>query len=404
MIDYAGLNIDNPLDPDKEIIVILFKYPQRWNIHVVQILEINFNVYYGYFMDYYQRLGTLGLCDLLQAMRRDLKCRALLMDPEWGDLINVAVVELFDRILPVGLMFFDDSTMHDYNRVLASKASFVLVHCPVGLFKYGELDIPAAQFFPISQKLYIPKIATPEYDVLWFGYAAKADRPEFVSKLEALTDIKVKIYTGQNKENAASGDLSWQELADLIASAKIIVNLSRSDFPLRCHSYTSLPRAEVFQFSGRIIEAGYCGRLCISQYAPHHAFGGLLTYLPEFRTPDEMADLIRAILRSERLEELTAQFCSYINSQYNNQIFADNAKALIEMTSHSHWRYVTRVNQNYYNLAATAIQGFPYADEMRRETEMELLNKTSTRVSLNFVAPGENPPQDSRRKIFVQRD
>lgn len=400
---HLDFKIDSPVDTDKESIFVLFKYPQRWNIHVTQILEINFNVYYGYFMDYYQQVGTIGLCNFLIYAKLELKCKAVLMDPEWCDLINIATVELFDEILPVGLMFFDDSTMHDYNRVLASKASFVLVACPLGLFKYRELDIEATQFFPISQQLYVTANPEPEYDVLWFGYTSKTDRPDFVAKLQEMTDLKVRIYTGENKENASSGDLSWVELAEVIASAKIIVNLSRSDFPLRCFSYTSLPRAEVYQFSGRIIEAGYTGRLCISQYSPHHAFGDLLKHMKEFTTPDEMADLIRSALNSNQLDEQTAKFCAYINETYDNQKFADNTSALIKKTSQPHWRYVTRSNQNYYNLVSSAIQRYPYSNEEQRAIEMGLLNQVINKVSLSFALSGDASPLSSRKKIYVNR-
>ncbi|GAB2182501.1 hypothetical protein DLREEDagrD3_27240 [Denitratisoma sp. agr-D3] len=403
MLNSEGYFIDSPVDVGKENLLILFKYASRWNSHVVQILERQYNVYYGYFSEFYAALGTLGLCEHVKRTQVSFEFRALLIDSEWCDIFNIATVELLDQILPVGLMLFDDSTMHDYNRVLASRASFALVACPSGIVKYQELDIKVTQFFPISESFYVSNIKLPEYDVLWFGYPDKADRLSYVTKLEQMSGLKVRVHTGKSHEIAMSGDLTWQELSDVIASAKIIVNLSKSDFPFRCAGYSSLPRPEVYQFAGRIIEAGYAGRLCISQYSPHHSFGELKKFMVEFSSPEEMEGVIRTLLVSERFSEYTRDFCGYIRSHYGNELWSMNVRSLIDGANKSSHRYVTRVNQQYYDIAWSAIKSYPYKSENMRGVEVDLLNQACQRVSGNFQLMDSTMPHTSQAKIYVNR-
>lgn len=404
MTEPEDFRMDSEFDPEKPNILILFKYGSRWNVHVIKILELRYNVYHGHFMSYYDQLGTLELCNYIKYTTAKYKFRALLVDPEWCDLFNIATVQLLDSILPVGLMFFDDSTMHDYNQVLASAASFTLVPDPIGALQYKSIDIETTPLAPHAECMYPVMEKEPEYDVLWFGFATKTDRPEFVEALEQMTDVKTLIYTGsKHKDKSMSGDLSWEDLSQLISNSRIIVNLSRSDFPFICANYHILPRAEAYQLSGRILEAGYSGRMCISQYAPQHGAEGLDKVMPEFTTPEEMCSIIRHLLTSGELEKKTQQFCDFVRSKYSNKAQADAIYDLIEKANKPSTRYLTRITQQYYNIASGAIKRHRYPDEKQRETEMQLLNNASTKVGLQFKLTDGSQTHSSRTKTPVHR-
>jgi hypothetical protein len=399
------LMIDTPSDPNKENLLFLFKYHSRWNIHVIRILEEEYNVYYHYFTGIYQQIGTKKLCEFVRNLRLELNLKALIIDSESCDVFNIATVELLDAIMPVGLLLLDDSPFHEFNRILASRASFVLAGCPLAVMKYRELDIEVANFCPHYDQIYLTDNTPPEYDVLWYGYHSKVDRLSFISKLQDMTDIKVKIYTGPTHNNTVmSGDLSYEELSKMIANAKITINLTKSDFPFRVCGYSTIPRPEIRYLVGRFIEVGFAGRLCISQYSPiHELFPELTKYMKEFHTPDQMVELIRYTLASGRLEEETVQYSSYIKRTFDSRIFARNARMLIDRANISHWRPITRVNQNYYNIASSAITRFPFQNLDMRVEELDLLNQACGRVRFDFTVEGESPTRTCDAKIFIPR-
>ena len=403
-MDAINLKYSSTYDPNKENILILFKYHSRWNVNILQILELEYNVLFGYFTEIYHLLGTLKLCEYIQKIRTELHIRALIIDPEWCDIFNIATVELLDSIIPVGLLLLDDAPVHEINRILASRASFVLTPCPFTLMKYRELDIESDQFMAVSEKTFITDKTPPDYDVLWYGYPEKADRPSFIEKLQNMTDIKVKIYTGPIHEIAMSGDLSYEELNKLIGSAKIIISLTKSDFSFRCNTHSTIPRPEMHYFVGKFIEIGFVGRLCLSQYSPmHQCFHELTKYMKEFHTPEQMEALIRYTLASGRLEEETEKYSSYIKRTFNNQACANKARKLIDRANKPHWRPITRVSQAYYNIAIGAIAGFKYNNESMRGVEADLFNQACARVRLDFTVKGETPTRTSGAKIFIAR-
>ncbi len=405
MSEVEHFRIDTEIDSNKPNILVLFKHMSRWNVHVLKILELRYNAYYGYFLDYYKEFNTLEIREYLRTVQKDFNFRALLVDPEWCDVFNIATIELFEEVLPVGIMAFDDTTMHDYNQMLASTASFVVIPDPIKILEYKLIDIETVYLAPHAECLYPTVNTPPEYDVLWFGYDAKADRLEFIDELRKMDDIKVNIYTGPKKQGTTmSGDLSWEEMVSLIGSAKIVINLSKSDFPMRCAPYNFLPRAEVYQIPGRLIETGYIGRLCISQYAPQHEACGMDKVLPEFRTPEEMVQQIRHVLNSGELETYTKNYCDFINDYFSNEKQVNALHEVVERVNKPHHRYITRINQKYYDIASAGIKRFQYATEERRALEMELLNKAATRVQMDFRTGDRTVPPNSRSKVLINRN
>ena len=389
------LHNDSPPDPCKDNLLILFKFPGRWNTHIIKVLETEYNVTYGFYLPIYNAIGTRGISELVQKMKIELHIKALLIDPEWLTIFNIASVELLDVILPVGLMLFDDGPWHDYNRVLASRASFVLSSCPLSIMKYRELGIEAAPIYVQSEQLYMTDDIQPIYDVLWYG-THKADRNSYISRLESMTDLNIFIHT--------KNDLPMEELAKLIRCAKIIVNLSKSEFPRSMALYNSIPRPEIYLLTGRIIEAGFSGRLCISQYAPHHHYFGELTKcMKEFHTPEEMETMIRSTLESDRLPEDTEQFCSYIKKTCGDQVVAENIRKLIDTVNMSSFRYITRINQHYYNVAISAINGHTFSKENMRNEELNLLNQACAKVRVNFAVFDGSSEPTYPTKFFVAR-
>jgi len=83
-------NFDNE---SKERLLILFKNPERWNEHDLDILSAEYSLVCSYFGDIFAGLGTRQLLALVKQVRRDFGIITVLIDPEWCDTCNVSVIK-----------------------------------------------------------------------------------------------------------------------------------------------------------------------------------------------------------------------------------------------------------------------------------------------------------------------
>ena len=385
----------------KERVLVLFKNPERWNEHVLDILSTEYSLVHGYFGEIFAGLGTRQLLELVKKVRNDFGIISVLIDPEWCDTCNVSVIKRLDEIVPVGLMLFDDNTMHDYNLIVGSAASYVLCGCPMGVYRYRSFDITTEYFVPISSRVYDVEEQPPEFDVSWFGFPNKADRQVYIQALREQRRFTTDIHTGETHgDKSMSGDISFRELAERIKRSRISVNLSRSDFPMRCWPYHGMPRAEMYQVSGRIIEVGLSGRLCVSQYSPCHELLGFSGYLREFETPEGMLSLLSDLLRGDLASE-TRRYVDFTREKFGAHVLAENARRAIDQSLKSSDRYPTRVTQTYYQIAAGALQRTFANNPALRDEELALLNEVCSMVQLDFK--GSDGQRLSGRKIPIMR-
>ncbi len=100
----------------------------------------------------------------------------------------------------------------------------------------------------------------------FFGSLDKADRREWVTFLEA-NGVKVDVVgNGVNM-------VSFEEMAALIRSSKIVLDLSKSSNMCGVSLHDNSKRNEDFfcyyhQMKGRAIMAGLAKTCCVSEYAP----------------------------------------------------------------------------------------------------------------------------------------
>jgi hypothetical protein len=370
-------------------ILVVFKYSQRWNEHVIKILQKKFNVYVFFFSEVYENYNTLQIVDYIKRKHKEIGFECFLIDPEWCDIFNVGSIEYVEDILPVGLMFFDDSTMHDYNRILACKSSFVLSGCPLSVLKYREMGLIAHQFSPICDDLYLSDNGSHrkdfDYDVFWFGYINKSDRPMYIDALRVLSDkLKINIYGGEVKNGIVmSGELSYVELGDLIRSSKLTINLCKSDFPFRCWAYTSYPRAEQYIFTGRPIEIGLSGGYCISQYSPQYEIDGFMNFMPTFENPLQMSEVIINEINRDNFLENRNSFIEFIKGKFSSGVLVENFSNAIFNAKNMKYRPVSRVSQVYVNVAAGAILNSNLGED-RKKLEIKILMDAVEKVKLDF--------------------
>lgn len=202
------------------------------------------------------------------------------------------------RLFP---FLFDDAVFRKCNLKIINKLKFekILTACPLSVLKYKEIMIDAA-FFPLEghEKWYFGgNDIECDIDVLFYGTLKKGSRQE---QLNAIQDAGLSVtHVGDEKRS-----LSCYDLCEYIRRSKIVINFSKSfSGPIGTTWYH--PDGEVcYQFKGRILEAGFCGTLCVTETNPaaNLMFGKLL---PQFSSTKECINLLKLYLSDATLYEDT---------------------------------------------------------------------------------------------------
>jgi hypothetical protein len=186
------------------------------------------------------------------------------------------------QTLTVYPFLFDDVVYRDGNVKLLKTLNFktILTACPVSVLKYEEQGMPAT-FFPLEghEQWYYRSDAPRDIDILFYGTLRKGKRKEYIDQLRQ-SGLSV-THAGDERRS-----LKISELCNYIRRSKIVINFSEA------FDYQGL----LYQFKGRILEAGFCGSLCVSERNPP---GGLLIGpdLPQFSTMPECVALLRHLLQ-----------------------------------------------------------------------------------------------------------
>ncbi|MCB1775983.1 MAG: glycosyltransferase [Candidatus Competibacteraceae bacterium] len=186
-------------------------------------------------------------------------------------------------------LLFDDVVFRKENLDFLENGPFemVLTACPLSALKYQECNIPAL-FFPLEghEKWYFYENNNRDIDILFYGDLRKGKRKEYLSKIRQ-AGFSITYVGGQTRS------LSIMELCEYLRRSKIVLNFSES---------FNTSGATYYQFKGRILEAAFCGALCISEKNPPASllFGN---HLPQFSTPEECINLIDLLLKDHILYE-----------------------------------------------------------------------------------------------------
>jgi len=201
----------------------------------------------------------------------------------------------------------DDFDVHEVNAITSQACDLVLTGCPVSVLKYEEKKINCF-YLPLEgdNKILKNYNLKKDIDLLFFG-AIKADRKIYLEKLQR-ENYNLKVIGTDHKNK-----ISDEELAKYISRSKIVLNFSQTGNKNKFYSHKTIP-FNYYQFKGRVLMAGLCETLCISEISP----GGniiLNDEFPTFSNYKEMLENINYFLKNpELLKTKTKEFykkCMY---------------------------------------------------------------------------------------------
>ena len=270
MIDLPGIKYGNKVmstpehssTREAQICILLFKSKTRWADHLIRKLSLEFSVFPIYALPQIREYGFGTLLKNLnqEIVRRGASC--VFFSVDFFPSIDVRFIQGVNPSVKKVFVTFDDCVLHPFNSISAARCDLVLTADPISVLKYQEKGIPA-EYCPLesSAEIYKPAEVEKKQGVLFFGARTKSNRQKYFEYFKE-RGIVVKVV------GVDSSFLNLDDLVQEINSAKIVVNFSQTDrldanVSDVFHAYDKL-----FQFKGRIIEAGLCRTACISEYSP----------------------------------------------------------------------------------------------------------------------------------------
>ena len=336
MIDLPGIKYGNKVmstpehssTRETQICILLFKSKTRWADHLIRKLSLEFSVFPIYALPQIREYGFGTLLKNLnqEIVRRGASC--VFFSVDFFPSIDVRFIQGVDPSVKKVFVTFDDCILHPFNSISAARCDLVLTADPISVLKYQEKGIPA-EYCPLesSAEIYKPAEVKKKQGVLFFGARTKSNRPKYFEYFKE-RGIAVKVV------GVDSRFLNLDDLVQEINSAKIVLNFSQTD----CldanvsdvfHAYDKL-----FQFKGRIIEAGLCRTACISEYSPAIPllFGN--GEVPMFRNPEECVQMIEELLSDDdQLEEVASKLYDTVTQQFEDSVIMTNVSRVLRRLS-----------------------------------------------------------------------
>ena len=275
---------------EKENALVCFPVKRIWQEHLLSSLGEVFTIRVLYMKDILAEFGSIHLLTVYtEAYINSAKVSVVFFDVERFhinfDDKKEDFIEFYKVIgrLKVIPFLFDDAVYREKNLQLIRSLNYeiILTACPISALKFHEQGIPA-KFFPLEghEKWYFHQHENRDIDILFYGTLRKGKRRQYLAELEAAGFSITRV--GDEKRS-----LSITELCDYLRRSKIVINFSES-----CDI-----SGVYYQFKGRILEAGFCGALCVSEKSPSASllFG---KDLPQFNTLEECMSLLRFFLEN----------------------------------------------------------------------------------------------------------
>ena len=279
--------------------IVLFKYRSSWEHFLLDKLSHSFNINVIYLDELIRRYGFSTSISEINALVRNGKIEFIFIDAEFYPAVDKQYIESLSNEVVKIAVYFDDILMHDFNAITSSAVDVVLVADPIAALKYREKGI-ASYYFPLeSSAKFFKKCSKKSIDVLFFGDLEKADRREWVSFLKS-AGVSLTVVGPHD------GFVSFEELASIISSSRIVLDLSKSSNMCVQNLHDASRRGVdyfcyYYQMKGRAIMAGLSGVCCISERTP--AIGLLFSEdeVPTFANRQECLNLIQLLLGSEKM-------------------------------------------------------------------------------------------------------
>jgi len=314
-------------------ILVAFKFRSQWNHHVLSKVSWASQVYVCFLRELGHR-DSISVANTVEEFCISKNIDCVIIDPEFAPWIDQQFLFQIKRNCRVGLFIFDHQ-IYPASKRLCSLASFVLAADPSFALECNNHAIPA-MFFPLEGEFPsgtpdIP-IEETEFDVLFYGSINKSRRA-FIESLGKLRNIRLRIHDSSTER------IDYTCIKSLIQSAKISLNFSRFELPAEIGfvDFENNPVKRisdtpfVYGHKGRIQEVGFASRLCISEFTPALAMHGLETLVPQFKTPDEMCELLIEFigLPREELQESIFKFSSQVQTVFSNKAVGQKLKDFI---------------------------------------------------------------------------
>jgi hypothetical protein len=336
MIDLPGIKYGNKVmstpehssTREAQICILLFKSKTRWADHLIRKLSLEFSVFPIYALPQIREYGFGTLLKNLnqEIVRRGASC--VFFSVDFFPSIDVRFIQGVDPSVKKVFVTFDDCILHPFNSISAARCDLVLTADPISVLKYQEKGIPA-EYCPLesSAEIYKPAEVKKKQGVLFFGARTKSNRPKYFEYFKE-RGIAVKVV------GVDSRFLNLDDLVQEINSAKIVLNFSQTD----CldanvsdvfHAYDKL-----FQFKGRIIEAGLCRTACISEYSPAIPLLFGKGEVPIFRNPEECVQMIEELLSDDdQLEVVASRLYDTVTQQFEDSVIMTNVMRVLRRLS-----------------------------------------------------------------------
>ncbi len=296
----------------KKKVLIVFKYPHRWNNEVLK----KFSNYYDTENLYISDLKNINFKEIVNKINNLIKSKNIeivVFDPDYFKFINLFFIQKIKakkKIIWTG----DDFELHSMNAITASECDLILSTCPLSVLKYKEKGYQAYLTHGEKGEIINNSQIKKEIDVLFFG-ALTEDRELF---LNYITSKGINLKNVGHKEGMSG--LSSEELQKLISKSKIILNLSKT----RTSSVKSFSSENIYKFyyqsKGRITIAGINGIACVSEYSPIQDMLFKNNEIPTFSTKEECVDVLKSLLENdEMLKKVTRSFAERANELYEDK-------------------------------------------------------------------------------------
>ena len=330
----------------KKKVLIVFKYPHRWNNQVIK----KFSNYYDTENLYISDLKNINFKEVINKINNLIKSKNIeivVFDPDYFKFINLFFIQKIKakkKIIWTG----DDFELHSMNAITASECDLILSTCPLSVLKYKEKGYQAYLTHGEKGEIINNSQIKKEIDVLFFG-ALTEDRELF---LNYITSKGINLKNVGHKEGLSG--LPSEELQKLISKSKIILNLSKT----RTTSVKNFSSENIYKFyyqsKGRITIAGINGIACVSEYSPVQDMLFKNKEIPTFYTKEECVDVLKSLLKNEELlKKVTRSFTERANELYEDK---KSFELIYEAIEKSNGSRVQLIKIPYWYLRITAKQ------------------------------------------------
>ena len=330
----------------KKKVLIVFKYPHRWNNQVIK----KFSNYYDTENLYISDLKNINFKEIVNKINNLIKSKNIeivVFDPDYFKFINLFFIQKIKakkKIIWTG----DDFELHSMNAITASECDLILSTCPLSVLKYKEKGYQAYLTHGEKGEIINNSQIKKEIDVLFFG-ALTEDRELF---LNYITSKGINLRNVGHKEGMSG--LPSEELQKLISKSKIILNLSKT----RTSSVKNFSSENIYKFyyqsKGRVTIAGVNGIACVSEYSPIQDMLFKNNEIPTFYTKEECVDVLKSLLKNEELlKKVTRSFTERANELYEDK---KSFELIYEAIEKSKGSRVQLIKIPYWYLRITAKQ------------------------------------------------